>query len=680
MGASTKHTSLPTIEQGALTIADAGPGSGKTTTIIDSLARAVNEWSIPPERILAVTFSREMANELRTRCAGRGLTEITTSTLHALCLGLIQEDPQRFGLRPGLEVIGRRETGYLNRQYRRSFRSKPPIRPGLLFQAFNARYEQHITVRAFLSERGVSDAKIDQVIAFLKQYTRTKRQTNKLGFHDMIRLVLNELKADAAYGRRLGRRYKFLAVDEYQDLNAQDRVLVQLLAQHIDTVLIVGDDLQAVHTYRGASTTALQELKSLFPDMCVVSLHQSWRLTKESAAFVNKMLEHNGYDKRITGADQGPVPHVMAANSRNQMYQLAARTIHELIGEGVKPPEIAVLGRFSRSIETFARYLDCAGIAFTLSSNGDRRYKLLLRFRRFLSAAVEEQSSGALRMLLQKEARLDRDTAAQLTDLNKRVSARELGLSQDEHQQVRKIRDAVKLTRDTPRIDRALHIFASAFQGRQDRFFLTPIQHVLRLEGIRFDQNTTLQVLLHTLDQRIKQLDGANGSTPPRSGVTLSTIHAAKGREWQHVLVLDIYDENLSRNGELPVDDAAEFNVFHVAITRAKHQTHLFLLKHEVAVDAVAFRDHEYDIHHIESIRKYQYSSLRFLPRYKHVKHLCSYQRTKTVHLDQDDAPSQAKRAVAAKNGGKQKTEELAARKKLFTGLGGTDLGDAGYQ
>lgn len=197
---------------------------------------------------------------------------------------------------------------------------------------------------------------------------------------------------------------------------------------------------------------------------------------------------------------------------------------------------------------------------------------------------------------------------------------------------MRKIRDAVKKARHRPRIDRALHLFASVFQGRQDRFFLTPIQHVLRLEGIRFDHSTTRHGLLQRVDQRIQQRQNSEHNSPPREGVTLSTIHAAKGGEWKHVLVLDIYDENLSRNGEVKVDEEAELRVFYVAITRAKHQTHLFLLKHEAAVEAVAFnRENQAEIHNIEAVVKYGYSTLRFLPPYKNVKLQCDYQRTDLV-------------------------------------------------
>jgi DNA helicase-2/ATP-dependent DNA helicase PcrA len=652
MDPATKHNTGDSISQGELTIIDASAGSGKTTAIVQAMSGLAFEWSMAPERMLALTFNKAMALELKSRCADAGLDGVNASTVHAFCLRLVMEDPQRFGFTSNPDVL-KREDSYLQRQYRNYFGSSPPIRPRLIVRAFHARYQRGIRVHAFLRDKKVSDAKIDRVIKFFKHYAATKRRENKLGFHDMVALVRRRLKADPDFRASLGRRYRFLAVDEYQDLSAQDRALVQLLAEQIETVLIVGDALQSINTFRGASTTALQELKAEFPDARVIPLDRSWRLTQENAAFVNRVLKHNGYDKRIIGTGHGPKPQVIAANSRNRMYQRAAQVISGLITQGVEPEEIAVLARFSKSFQTFGRYLHRHDVPFTLSSHGDTRHKLLLRFRCFLRAVLGVENPKTLQVLLQREAQLDEDTAAQLTDLDGRIPAQQLGLSPEQQKRVRKVRDAVKQTRAKPTIDRALHVFAAAFQGRQDRFYLTPIQHVLRLDGIQFDQQATLTKLHNRVNRRIKQLKKAKGSkasTPPNEGVTLSTTHAAKGREWPHVLVLDLYDENLSRNGELAVDKAAEFNVFHVALTRAKQQTHLFLLKHEAAVDAVTINKGDAaDVLNLKAIAKYQYHTLRFLPPNKHVKTLCTYHRTDRIKLDQNDTAKQRKKVDKAR-------------------------------
>lgn len=657
MDALKKPIRAPSIKRGEKIIIDANAGSGKTTALIGVMAVAIRQWGLRVKCLLAVTFSKAMAGELTGSLAARGLTGVIgTSTLHALCRRLIWEDPQRFGFTANFTVLNS-EASYLKRQYQQYFGATLPIPPGLLVNAFHARYQQDMRVGEFLGNQRISQAKIDQVIAFLNHYVKTKQQEGNIGFHDMIARVHKQLKADPDYLAALVSRFQLLAVDEYQDLNAQERALVQLLAKHSETVLIAGDDLQAIHVYRGASTTALEELEEQFPDARVISLKKSWRLTHENAAFVNAVLEYNGQAKRITGTGHGPQPRVIANNSRHSMYRRATQTIVRLVAEGVQPEEIAVLARFNKSTLTLARYLERQGIPFILTHDHNRRHKLLLRFRRFLRAVLGDPPE-ALRLLLQWEVRLDEDTADQLTDLAARIPAQRLGLSAEEHLTARKIRQAVAVTRDTLRIDRALHVFTTYFQGRQDRYNLTPIQHVLRLAGIAYDATTTLQELHDRVDHHLESRD------TPQQGVTLKTIHAVKGGERQYVLVLDIYDENLSRNGELQVDEEADFRVFHVALTRVKHQMYLFTLKHEAAEDALSrHREGQPNITNNAAVNKYKYSRLRFLPPYPDVKHLCSYERAKRIKLDQKDPLSQPQQAAPAKPRTRQTARRAMVRR-----------------
>jgi superfamily I DNA/RNA helicase len=641
MDAVKQPIRAPSIKRGEKIIIDANAGSGKTTALIGVMAVAIRQWGLRTKCLLAITYARAMARELTGSLAARGLTGVSTSTLHALGRRLIKEDPQRFGLTANFTVLNS-ETSYLKRQYQRYFGATLPIPPGLLVRAFHARFQQDIRVGEFLRNQRISQAKIDQVIAFLNHYVKTKKEEGNIGFHDMIALVHQQLKADPDYLAALVSRFQLLAVDEYQDLNAQERALVQLLAKHIETVLIAGDDLQAIHVYRGASTTALEELEEQFPDARVISLKQSWRLTHENAAFVNAVLADNGQAKRITGTGHGPQPRVIANNSRHGMYQRATQTILQLMAEGVQPEEIAVLARFNKSTLTLALYLEGQGIPFILTHDLDRRHKLLLRFRRFLQAVLGDPPE-ALRLLLQWEVRLDEETAAQLTDLAARIPAQRLGLSAEQHKTARKFRQAVAITRAAPRVDRALPVFATDFQGHQDRYNLTPIQHVLRLEGIAYDATTTLQELHDRVNDHLESRD------TPQQGVTLSTIHAVKGGERRYVLVLDIYDENLSRNGELPVDEAAEFRVFHVALTRVKHQMYLFTLQHEADEDARSrHREGQPNVIDIAPVNKQEYATLRFLPPYPDVKDLCRYERAEPITLDQKDPLSPPQQAAPA--------------------------------
>ncbi len=641
-----KKMNIREIERGKLTVINAVPGSGKTTTIIHNLGLAHHQWGIPQHEILATTFTKAMAVEMGERCKEKKLADVMPTTLHAFCLGLIREDPKRFGFNfdelKDENVLD--EELYLWQQYDAYFddeqptdkepTDKQPISFSLLKTTFHTRYNRGTKERDFLKEAKVPAEKIDETLEFFDHYRRIKREENKLGFHDMINLVLSQLKNDPGYLDELCKGFQLLAVDEYQDLNYPERELAVLLAQHMRTVLIVGDDLQAVHLYRGAKIGAVKQLSKTFENTNVIELNHSYRVTKPQAEFLRPVLTKRGH-KPIVSTLPGPPPHIIEANSRDHMYRRALTTIIGLQKEGVEEKDIAVVARFGTSIQTFARYLERRSIPFTVTKARDRRYKELLKFRSFLRAVLDDKH---LAKSIHKMAKVDRKTARQLTDLNKQIEAKELGLTDEQHQKCWATRDAVKHVREVPsaqvqrRTHRALAVFA-ATQGHKDRTLLISIQHVLRVENIGFDHTTSIQELLQRVHQWLLNHKGEkSGST---TDITLSTTHGAKGREWQHVLILDGYDENLSKNGELPVDEEAEFNVFYVAMTRAKVRSHLFLLKHEAAIGSIEFKDDKTQPNKNEElVEKRAYTDLRFLPPYTKAKGLCQYDRCKHINLD----------------------------------------------
>lgn len=123
-------------------------------------------------------------------------------------------------------------------------------------------------------------------------------------------------------------------------------------------------------------------------------------------------------------------------------------------------------------------------------------------------------------------------------------------------------------------------------------------------ENIPFHQHTSVRGLIGNIQSYLKQ----KGSKDINK-VTLSTIHGAKGKGWKHVFILDLYDENLGRNGALNFNEDEEFRIFYVSITRAKYQNHLYLLRHE-AKDRSFYSNEKIKV----NVEKHKYKKLRFLP------------------------------------------------------------------
>lgn len=231
---------------------------------------------------------------------------------------------------------------------------------------------------------------------------------------------LKKLTQDTGYLEGIASQFDVLAVDEYQDLNATERELIELLAEYIPTVLIVGDDLQCIYSYKGSDINAMGNLKIAFPDAYTIPKTKSYRLTEQNAAFTNEILKHNGYPLEIIGMNgQGPRPRIVMSDSRNQKYRQAAKDILKLMDDGVDAKDIAVLSRYNYSLETFVPYLQRQHVPSNYSKNENIRKKILKRLWRFLRAVIAEingNNSKPLINLLVQEARIKRKVAERLTD------------------------------------------------------------------------------------------------------------------------------------------------------------------------------------------------------------------------------------------------------------------------
>ena len=276
-----------------INIFDAVPGGRKTTSLIKFIHQATRFWNIPEQRILSLTFCKSMSDEMTELLVNLGLARINVNTLHAFCLELIKQQPDRYNLSTGLEVITN-EIQYLKSLYHKAF-SKPPIPLKLLVKAYNSHYNKRVSISTFLKDNNIPDHKISEVSNFLKQFTQEKIESNKITFSDMTFKVLKQLTLDSDYLEETASQFDILAVDEYQDLNATERNLIDLLVNSVTTSLIVGDDLQAIHGFRGSDINAMQNLIEEFPDANIVKRHHSYRLTTQNAAFVNSILKYNSY-------------------------------------------------------------------------------------------------------------------------------------------------------------------------------------------------------------------------------------------------------------------------------------------------------------------------------------------------------------------------------------------------
>jgi DNA helicase II / ATP-dependent DNA helicase PcrA len=248
----------------------AGPGTGKTRTLTHRFAHLVESCGVRPEQCLALTFTRRAANEMRERLAGllpNGADALTVTTFHGFGHAFVNDERSSLGLQRGFRIADETERGDLVRS---------------LFgkSAANARRFLDALSRA----RRASQA-LDPEQA---QYIEALHDSNRLDFDDLIALPLELLESDCDKRDAFRERFRWIAVDEYQDVDALQYRLLRALAPADGNLAAIGDPDQAIYGFRGADVGYFLRLREDFPTARVIQLTRNYR---SSRAIVDAALD-----------------------------------------------------------------------------------------------------------------------------------------------------------------------------------------------------------------------------------------------------------------------------------------------------------------------------------------------------------------------------------------------------
>ena len=277
----------------------AGPGSGKTSTLIGRVTYLTREQDVEPRHILALTFSRKAAQEMQERLQSAlppGITGPTVSTFHAFCAELLREHGPRVGLRPDFAFIDDAEGYFLLRR----LASRLPLRhyqnlanpaasfPTILSAISRAKDELAMPERyARLAQQMLDEAQDDkereqaeraqEIAAIYALYQEQLARQGDTDFGGLIMLAAQLLREHPDVHAGLQERYLHILVDEFQDINRASGVLLRLLAGEARRVWVVGDANQAIYGFRGASPANIANFRDDYPDAVILPLSRNYR-------------------------------------------------------------------------------------------------------------------------------------------------------------------------------------------------------------------------------------------------------------------------------------------------------------------------------------------------------------------------------------------------------------------
>ena len=587
--------------QGPLLIL-AGAGSGKTRVITYRIARLLSRGAAQSS-ILAVTFTNKAAREMAHRVrelAGRKLPRLIVSTFHAFGVRVLRQDGEALGYRPNFSIYDESDRESLVKECARD----------LGFGRDLDRYAAAGLFSRLKSQLADWQEETENLRPLFKEYQARLRLHNAVDFDDLIRLPIELFESRPEVLARYRQGLQHFLVDEFQDTSLQQYRLIRLLAQESRNLCVVGDDDQAIYSWRGANYENLRLFELDFPEYQEIKLEQNYRSTARILAAANGLIRNNTARKPKalwSRLGEGELVTVVLPEDEAQEAEYIAGAIRAAaLRQHLPLSQFGVLVRtnsLTRALEeAFVRerlpYAVSGGLSFfqraevkdllaylRVLANPDDEVSLVRILntprrgigRRTLEAAVQTARSrscslfGALNVLAagpgQSTAEKAREPIGEFLELLEEFRER---FHKGSKQMAAALRELVQ------RIDYWGHLVQDNPKGSVARWKLSNVESLADSLAAYEQDPDNLDPSLHQYLNRVSLMSrddnqGENGEQK----VQLMTIHAAKGLEFDTVFVAAVEKDLIPHARALEEGEAnleEERRLFYVAMTRARRR------------------------------------------------------------------------------------------------------------
>ena len=501
----------------------AGAGTGKTRAITHRIAYAAAIGTMDPAKVLALTFTAKAAGEMRARLRSLGVPTVAARTIHSAALKqLLYFWPSVFGGRtPDLMTT---KTGFIteainraglsdsvrvtNRELMRDIASE--IEWAKVSQVAPSDYIDEISKR--MQKPRVLP---EQMVQIYTAYESVKKQELAIDFEDVLLLCAAMLEEEREVRERVQDQYRYFTIDEYQDVSPVQQRLINAWLGKRNDICVVGDPAQTIYSFAGATPVFLNTFTQRFPDAEVIRLSTGYRSTPEITFAANALLRNGSMGQELVAQnDHGSAPSVVGYADEAAEVDGVLSEITELLTAGTAPHEVAILARTNSQLKSVERAMQKVNLPYQVRST--ERFFDRKEVRDFLSE-------------VRKASVIPAEGQGWIDELR---------------------------TLAQP------YLTGEAIDG------IAALLHLAR--ELDDDDNfspKTLRGYLREVEDRVQQ-----NNPPTMPVVTLATLHAAKGLEWERVFLIG------ASEGQLPVSDASideERRLFYVGITRAKADLHI---------------------------------------------------------------------------------------------------------
>ncbi len=577
----------------------AGAGSGKTRVLTHRIAYLLHEKNVFPDRILAVTFTNKAAGEMKSRLekmVGAAAKDLWVGTFHSVCVRMLRRDGKKIGIASNFAIMDDADQRSIIRDVLHDLNyDERQIAPGAALDEIGKAKNQLLGPDAYESKNTSFFG--ERIAAVYREYDRRLRESNGLDFDDLIAKTIELLENDVETRTRYQNKFRYILVDEYQDVNFAQYRLCALLADEHKNLTVVGDDDQSIYSWRGSDYQNILRFEKDFPGAKVFKLEENYRSTQTILDVANELVANNqgrAEKKLFTNRAAGEIVTVYGAETERAEARYVIEKIKELVREGAAYRDFMVLYRTNAQSRVFEEGFLGEGIPYRVVGGvgfyARTEIKDMMAYLRYI---VNPSDAVAFRRIVNVPRRsIGQQTLASLVD-----AANAAGVSVGQT-----VFDKEILRRAVPKKQRELERFADLIASLRESAEKLSVSDLLvavmeesgyirelqgedtadartRLENLQELVTVAKEFEAHeatpgTLDDflaNVALVSDLDTLDPTASFVTLMTMHAAKGLEFPVVFLTGLEDGVFPHNRALTdmTELEEERRLAYVGLTRA---------------------------------------------------------------------------------------------------------------
>lgn len=573
----------------------AGAGSGKTKTLTYRVARLIED-GIKPENILLLTFTKKAAAEMLSRATlvlDDRCEKVAGGTFHSFANIILRKYSKFLKLKSNFTILDKSDcediinhiTGQMFPKKEKRFPKKSTI-----LEIYSKSVNKETPTKQIIEEEFPQFAHCeDKIIEVHKAYVGYKRENSVLDYDDLLLYVKLLLENNEGLRKKLSNQYQYIMVDEYQDTNTLQADVIRLLASEHSNIMAVGDDAQSIYSFRGANYRNILDFPKLFEGTEIIKLEQNYRSTQNILKLTNTIISKakEKYAKTLFSNIESPiVPALICAKDTQMEADFICQRILELLDEDVNLSDICVLARNARM--SYALEIELSKRAIPYQKFGGPKFmetahiKDIVSHLRVIINPDDIISLNRILLLLKGVGATTVNNIIPIIKGNLNPNIKLLPPNKTTSlvpllKTLENLRSQISMRKPSDIVEDVIEYYRPILKDKYDDYNKREkdLDHFQYLS----EQYSNLEDFISdmALEPPDASVEGMYKRNSDDEALTISTIHSAKGLEWDSVFIIGAVDGRFpsaySFNSAEEMDE--ELRLMYVATTRAKNNLYI---------------------------------------------------------------------------------------------------------